>query len=184
MPQLYRKELVSVNVGGSKATIQAFELLKRGIRNRVTRKAVSTAVVPQNKAAKRTDRFKNRTGQLRKSLGTRVKTYRQNGASFAVVGSRKGFRKTMVRTSGKLGEFDAGVGYRPIKWSRTSITVDPRRYIHLVELGTKRARPREFLRNAFHQSKSEAVNRFNSKFIAETSKETQAAASAAGANRP
>lgn len=183
MPQIYRKDIVSVSVSGSKQTMLAFEYLKRGIRNRITRRAVATAVVPQNKAAKRTDRFKNRTGQLRRSLGTRVKTYRQSGAAFGVVGSRKGFRKTLVRTGGRIGAFDPGLGYRPIRWTRTSITVDPRRYIHLVELGTKRARAREFLRNAFHQSKSEALTRFNSKFIAETSKETLAAAAAAGANR-
>ena len=135
MPQVVNTIFVKMNMDGARQCVQSFEDLKNGIKNRVIRKSVSTSVVPQNKAAKRTRRFRNRTGVLRKSLGTRVKTYRQSGVSIGLVGSRKGFAKTVIRTGGRLGAYDPGVGYRPVKWYRTQLVINPRKYIHLVELG-------------------------------------------------
>lgn len=175
MPQVVNTIFVKMNMDGARQCVQSFEDLKNGIKNRVIRKSVSTSVVPQNKAAKRTRRFRDRTGVLRKSLGTRVKTYRQSGVSIGLVGSRKGFAKTVIRTGGRLN---------PLKSYRTQLVINPRKYIHLVELGHRvrggrYVAGRDFLKMAFLQSKQEVLSRFNSKFTAEAGREAMLAAARA-----
>ena len=64
------------------------------------------------------------TGLLMDSIGaTRVKFYRQSGTLFSAVGPRKGFRRTVQNPS------------------KASLTMDPRRYFHLLETGRKDVSP-------------------------------------------
>jgi HK97 gp10 family phage protein len=74
-----------------------------------------------------------RTDQLRKSLGRRVKVYRNSGKVIAVVGPRHGFRATV------------DVNGRPT-------VVNPQKYSHLVELGASHSAAKPFLRPALEEN--------------------------------
>lgn len=142
---------VSVGLTGVDRALQRFGYLKQALRNKILRRSISTASVPQNKSAKRTSDFTDRTGRLRKSIGIRVRTYSKNASSVGVVGPRKGF-----------DTFVFGIGM-----------VKPTRYSHLVEFGhggPRPAGPHPYLRNAFWASKPEAQARFTNKFATEVVK--------------
>lgn len=81
------------------------------------------------------------TGQLRKSIGVRVKRYK--GAVWAGVGPRPGF-KAVKRTT-RDG--------KPVYHNPTQIA-------HLVERGTSRARARPFLRPAIDGTRNEQFSSF------------------------
>lgn len=137
---------VKASVAGVVATVRMFDHLRQAIRNKILRKSVSTGCVPQNKKAKATARFRDRTGMLRKSIGIKVRTYRKTASSIGVVGPRYGYTTT----------------YRGKR-------VDPTKYSHIVEGGVFRRRqpppfPRRFLEDAFNRSRSEAETRFANKF--------------------
>jgi HK97 gp10 family phage protein len=100
---------------------------------RMVRPAVRAALSPVNKAAKRNLNRHKRTGQLRKSLGIKVKQYR--GAVWGAVGVRKGFNAIA------LFEDDQG--------NQRTEKVDPRKYAHLVEFGTRGNRGVRFLTKAW-----------------------------------
>lgn len=97
---------------GVKEAAQALEGLKRGLRNKVLRRAVTAAarVVLRSVKAAETRR---RTGQLKKSLDIKVRTY-SSGAVVGVIGPSRGFRIML--------------GKQP---------VDPIYYAHLVEAGVR-----------------------------------------------
>lgn len=78
-----------------------------------------------------------KSGLLRKSLGRKVKVYRNSGAAVAIVGPRKGF-KGLAERGGR------------------EVMSDPVRYAHLVELGTVRTDAQAFLVPAFRESKDRA----------------------------
>ena len=93
------------------------------LRNRIVRKAVTKGARIILKSAQ--SKVVERTGQLRKSLGVKVKTYRAApfagantknaaGTTVAIIGARKGFD---IEVNGKK--------------------VNPTRYAHLVEFGTR-----------------------------------------------
>jgi HK97 gp10 family phage protein len=75
-------------------------------------------------------RVRRRSGQLAKSLGSKVKTFRNTGIVVGVIGPRKGFK---IMIDGK--------------------PVDPVRYAHLVENGTRRSAAHPFLRPAVEENK-------------------------------
>lgn len=84
------------------------------VRKKLVRKAASEGGKVILKAAK-SNLTTRRTGQLRRSLGRKVKVYRGSGKAVAIVGARKGFKSTDEQ--GK--------------------PVDPVNYAHLVEFGRK-----------------------------------------------
>jgi HK97 gp10 family phage protein len=89
-----------------------------------------------------------RTGALRRSIGVKVKTFR-NRAVWAGVGPRRGFN---VQYRGK--------------------NVDPRRYSHLLEKGTISQKATPFLRPATDNTRGEQFSEFVKKgrtFVAKLS---------------
>lgn len=78
------------------------------------------------------------TGQLKKSLGKKQKTYRSTGTTWVGIGARPGFK-------------DPQTGRNPV------------RYAHLVELGTVRAKAKPFLRPALMQSKDSVIRTYKTR---------------------
>ena len=113
-----------------KATVRGLEGIfaeLRGVDAKVRKKILRKAVGEASKIVLRDakSRVPVATGQLRKSLGRRVKTYRGSGVVVVLVGPRTGF-KTQVGDK----------------------TVNPTQYAHLVEKGTRAVQARPFLRPA------------------------------------
>lgn len=74
-------------------------------------------------------------GQLKKSLGYKVKSYPRNKVSVAIVGPRTGFRK-------QIGVYVKGGKKHP---AGEPIIIDPVKYAHLVQLGTRGKKGTDFL---------------------------------------
>ena len=116
-----------------------FRVLPERTQRKVLRPAVRAAAKPVVKAARQ--KVPKKTGALRKSLGTKVKTYTGSQSVVAIVGPRTGFRT--VDDNGRAN--------------------DPARYGHLVELGTKNNAPQPFLRNGFESAKGQSLEMFNAR---------------------
>lgn len=119
-------------VVGVEAAVRSLDEVKRGVRTRVLRKATTKAAQPVAKEARRNAPVRSR--QLRRSIGYRVRTY-PSGVVLAAIGPRAGFRTTYA---GRV--------------------INPTKYAHLVELGTRRGvAPRLFLRRAWESHKAGAA---------------------------
>lgn len=118
---------VGIDFQGDKELIRNLERLPNRVARKVARQAVSAALTPLNKAAKR--EAPRDQGTLKKSLGKKIKTYKNDGVVWGAVGVRSGFG---VVIDGTLK--------------------DPRRYAHIVEGLTG------FLRRAFDQSKKQVLS--------------------------
>ncbi len=110
-----------------KASVDVKDLLarldgmKRAVRTRVLRKAIGAGTKIILKVAK--SLVPKESGLLRKSLGRKVKVYRNSGIAVGIVGPRKGFRQDVTRSKGK--------------WFPVTAISDPIKYAHLVEFGTQ-----------------------------------------------
>ncbi len=114
-----------VQLLGEKALVKRLARLgKQSTRNKMVRPAVREAGAEVRKAAKRFAPVKS--GQLKKSIKSVVRTARGGGGVYAVIGPAHGF-KTVI--DGKPN--------------------DPVRYAHLVEDGTVHSAKLPFLRPAF-----------------------------------
>lgn len=102
------------------------------VRRRILRPAVKRALSPITKDAKR--RAPVRTGQLKRSIGNVVRTYKRSGIVWGGVGPRTGFK---VFIDGE--------------------PVDPVHYAHLVELGTHGEPGHPFLRPALDANRARAL---------------------------
>lgn len=111
-------------VEGLGEALRALDSLANAARNRIVRQAVTAgARVIARKAKALAPR---ELGLLKKSIGQKVKVYRNTGTAAAVIGPRHGFRKPAVRKKGK---------WRPAA-VHPGGEADPAFYAHLVELGT------------------------------------------------
>ena len=70
----------SLKLTGDKALIKALDSIGAAVNRKVGKPAASAAMVPVNKAAKRTLRANKRTGQLWRSIGKKTKQFRRSGA--------------------------------------------------------------------------------------------------------
>lgn len=100
--------MVTFRIHGVKELQRKLTRLKSSVQKKVTRSAVSAAIRPVRMAAK--SQAPKETGQLKKALTVKVKTYK-SGNVFGMVSVKN--------------EKDAATGRRPSK------------YLHLVALGTK-----------------------------------------------
>lgn len=128
--------------------------VSRAVKNKLLRKSVNAAtmapykasranaknVVSQVAAGDELGQAMKSTGTLAKSIGRKVKIYRESGVAVGIVGPRQGFRRTVTLKSGR------------------QLVMDPVKYSHLVELGTRRSRAKPFLRTAWESTKGEAEN--------------------------
>lgn len=138
---------VKARVEGVQDLIAQLDGLKKSLRNKILRKAVSNAGKTLLWAARaRASGFK-RTGLLYKSLGRKVKVY-PSGAVVAIVGARKGFKQVIG-----VRKRDSRPGTKYPKAAGDPIYADPTKYLHLVELGTRRSRAYEPLKQALETNK-------------------------------
>ena len=117
---------------GDKKLSRKLERLPNRIMRKVVRQAVSAGLTPLNKEAKR--QAPKDSGTLKKSIGKKIKTYKNDGVVWGGVGARSGFR---VVIDGKPR--------------------DPRRYIHLVEALTG------FMRRSFDLTRRQVLSIFGKK---------------------
>ena len=133
---------------GERELMKAIDQLTGSAQRRIARPAIRAAASIVNKAAKsnlprrgwatttskgRTFTYA-RTGALRRSIGVKMKTYRNSGAVVAIVGPRS------------KPSFKAQIPLR-------SRVADPLRYAHLLERGTKFSKARPFLRPALDNNR-------------------------------
>jgi len=145
--------MVKMEVVGDEALQAAMLGLGRSSQARVARPAIREASTPivrqmrQNAPKKQGDR----TGQLRKSIGRRMVTYKNSGTVIAVIGPRRNFT-----TNDKFGN-----------------KVDPSNYAHLVEFGTYRSTAKPFMRPAWEENKSKARRTLRNRMWIELKKEAE-----------
>jgi HK97 gp10 family phage protein len=116
------------------------EGLKKSLANKILRKAVTQAGRVVRDAVKQNAITIKKHGYLAKSIGIKVKVYKDT--AIAVVGPRSKWTKVVgVRTRGKhKGE---------------PITFRPSYIAHLVEKGTKRSMHKAFLKPALNSTTSQ-----------------------------
>jgi len=134
---------------GDKELIRKMQRLAEKTQKRIVQKAMKKGAARVRKAAKR--RVPVETGLLKKSLGSKVARRKRDKVVVGIIGPRTGFKKQMPDGS-----------YR-----------NPVRYAHLVELGTKRAGAKPFLRPAFEQERDGAVADIRKKLWEELRKEAR-----------
>jgi len=122
-----------VELIGDKKLRRKLQQLAGGAQRRIVRPAVSKALTPINRAAKR--RCPVETGLLKRSIGKKVKAYKWSGTVWGGVGPRVGYKKQMPDGS----------------WR------NPTKYAHLVELGTVGLAARPFLRPALDTNRQKAM---------------------------
>lgn len=124
---------------GGDAAFARIGVIARAPRSKLLRTAVGEGTKPVYRAVKANARAAGDTGLLAKAIGRKIKVYRQSGVAVGVVGARKGFVRYVIGKNGRARKMD------PIK------------YQHLVEYGTRRTRAKPFLRPAWDATKGEAA---------------------------
>ncbi len=153
-----RQRAATIELVGDKALRKALEGFRVSVQKRIMREAVTAALRPIAKEAKRL--VPTRFRFLKKSLGTKVKTYGE--VVWGAVGARTGER-----------------------WWGTvrGQTVKPHKYAHAVELGTKTARPHPFLRPALDSRRATSLAKFRATVAKRIPIEVAKARAKAGARR-
>jgi HK97 gp10 family phage protein len=125
---------------GLEGVLGRMSALRQSARGRIQRKAVNKATRPLAKDTKLLVPVE--TGTLKRSIGSKVKTYK-SGTTVGLIGPRKGMgREVVARKGPKAGR----VEFR-----------DPVRYAHLVEFGTRKFPARPFIRPAWDGGKLQAA---------------------------
>lgn len=117
---------IKVKLEGLEDVLKRLGTVRKAVQGRIVRKALEKATKPILSAAK-AKAPKGATGLLRKSLGRKAKTYRRSGTSMIILGPRTGFAK-----QGKKGKKITALGKK-----FRAAGVNPSKYAHLVEKGTK-----------------------------------------------
>lgn len=123
---------IKAQVEGAKEVLAAIGGLADKLKKKLLKKAVGEAGRLVLKRAKQL--VPRDSGLLKKSLGRKVKVYRNTGTAVAIVGPRKGFRQPVTRAKGR--------------WKPRTETADPIKYAHLIEQGTGHSQAKPFLRPA------------------------------------
>ena len=139
---------------------RSFRGIKRNVRTRILRRAVSKAARLILKDAKA--RVATRTGLLKKSLGIKVKTYRQSGVVVAIIGPRTGFKRHVTLPDGTIEVENPTVIAHLVEKGRQAVFIKTAKILSngTIFFGTKVAAvpARPFLRPAFDANKSAAEN--------------------------
>lgn len=120
---------------GDKQMARNFAKLGRRVQGRIARSSSSKSMTPVNKAAKKNLRQNGsiESGALVRSIGKKIKQYRKGGTTTVNIGPRVG------------SQFDVTWKGRIRK---------PKKYAHLVELGTWQSRAKPFIRPALESNES------------------------------
>ncbi len=145
---------VSQSITGLDTVRTALQSLPKKLGRKLERKGVGEATKLLLRTAKaqaptRASISKNmhyKGGLLRKSMGRKVKTYRNSGRIVGIVGARKdGFREEIgIRIRGK----SKGQGFY----------ANPTKYLHLIELGTRRSKATHFLERSLQECLPQCVS--------------------------
>lgn len=119
-----------VTLTGDKELDRMFQRLPERVQRKVLRQAVSAALTPVVKVAKRSVPVDTKT--LKKSIGKKIKTYKNDGVVWGAVGVRKDEEKFVTVIDGKRR--------------------NPRLYAHLVEGRTG------FMRRTFDTTRSKMLS--------------------------
>ena len=111
------------NLTGVQSMVDNLYWLNLTMRSRTLKRAVTVGSGIVKTAAKQNLKAQNsiETKQLTRSLGIKVKVYKSANV-VAVIGPRKGFKIVAIR---------------PSSWSKKPQPIDPVKYAHLVEGGTR-----------------------------------------------
>jgi hypothetical protein len=102
--------VATIKLTGDKEVIAMLQTLGKVGAKRAVKKAANAGLTPMQKAVKKTVPVE--TGQMKKTLAKKVKTYAKDGVTFGVTGIKRGAKN---EETGR----------------------NPSKYLHLVELGVK-----------------------------------------------
>lgn len=152
---------IKTRIVGLEDVIRNLNTLEKRIRKKLLRAGTTAMGRIVAKQAKANLKGVRRTGQLKKSIGSKVKTY-SNGAVVAIVGPRRGFKTKHTVKPGddvfytaKDGTLRKFAAVHP-----QEIPVDPVHYAHLIELGTEHSKAMPFLRPALDQTRAQCIEKF------------------------
>lgn len=155
-----------MEVRGIKEVSRALQRLGTRTQSRVVRAAVSAALTPIVKAAKRL--APKDQGNLKASIGKAVKTYKASGVIYGVVGPRRKFKRTRKGVSVEFAGIsrlthlvEFGTAPHVIEASGGSLVIDGEFAGPIVVHPGAKASP--FLRPAFVQTKTQALAIFKRK---------------------
>lgn len=150
-----------IKVLGEKELLKALDEFSASSQRRIARPAVRAASTPVMKAVRNNAprKTEDRTGQLRKSIGRRMKSYKNSGMVIAFVGPR-----SRMEITDKHGR-----------------KVNPTKYAHLYEFGTAPhsvggrfhpgAKPHPFVRDAWARTEGTAMQTMKAKIREQIPKE-------------
>lgn len=150
-----RKPIQIIVEGTRQVERELGRLKSRAVRNKIVRDALRKAYKPAKDAAKRL--APRESGLLRKSLGQKIKTYKDAGV--AVVGPRRGFKRPV-----KIGKRKRG------KTQKVQVR-NPTHYAHLA--GPRRKA--DFMQRAYTSSVSQVNSMLRAKILEGLEKEAQKA---------
>lgn len=131
-----------ITITGDKALIDNLRAMGRAARAKAIRPAVTAAAKPMQAAMVLHAPY--RTGALKRSIDTKVKTYKD--AVVAIIGPR--WDQIEVQTFRSI--------FQTSLTNATVRRVQPGRYAHLVEGGTHRSKKNPFAERAFMQTAAES----------------------------
>lgn len=128
------ERFVTFQIEGDQALLRRLDRLKPALVRRITRPAARKALSLISKTMKRN--APKLSGTLKKSIGVSMKTYGREGTVWGRAGVRPGYQKMARRGANRGRAVRIGLA-------------KPRKYLHLVELGTKRSAGAGFMQRAW-----------------------------------
>lgn len=167
---------IKAQMTGVAEVMASLKALDGKMRKKILQKALRAAVKPVVKAAQAKcpvdpDPRLIERGLLKKSLGLKMRVYKDGSVVLAVVGARKNFKRRVKATSTQIAAIAAtitGTGRarqraiaKALKSDRGQAGYqDPSKIAHLVEFGTVRAKAKPFLRPAWDETVGQATEIF------------------------
>ena len=127
---------VRIRLEGVEPLLARLQALDKGTRNRILRKALRKGAKPVIQAERQL--VPKDTGTLKRSIGSKSKTYRKGGVVVFIIGPRNTWTFAQKKGAKKLTLYKPG------------------KYAALVDKGTKRSRPKPFREPAMNRAKSAA----------------------------
>ena len=153
---------VSVELLGNKELVADLDALTQKVVRRIVPPAVLASLDPILEAAKakvprRAPIHGYNGGLMRKALGKVTRTYLSRGVVWGSVGVRRGFKITIpAGLSGQRAGKEGRGKFKSFIVRAKAKNIDPSRYDHLVEFGTRHSAAKPFLRPAYDGNKDRA----------------------------
>ncbi len=160
---------ISMRLTGDKAAIRKLQRMSGAIQRRLTRKAAHSAMRIARKKARSSVPVE--TGEMRRQLDIRTKSYTKSGVTVSVVGPRRtrsaASTDKLLKHASAFGPAQSARGQASLERRRSNaqkaLKRVPANYFHLVELGTKRGvSATHFLERTLLRNHSAILNKFRS----------------------